>query len=130
MAFEPSDRSRGAVTGDRAASRRCLRAHGRPPESLAVATFMPVVGNPRRRLSEQRRQLFFALEQRQAGDVLTVEFEVVEGEIDEALPPPSEACCISSNDITPSGRTPQSSMSEVKTFSFTSGSARAAATTD
>ena len=91
---------------------------------------MPVVGNPRRRLSEQRRQLFFALEQRQAGDVLTVEFEVVEGEIDGALPPPSEACCISSNEITPSGRTPQSSMSEVKTFSFTSGSARAAATTD
>jgi len=46
---------------------------------------MLAVGDPRWRLSEQRRQLLFALEQRQAGDVLAVEFEEVEGEIDEAV---------------------------------------------
>jgi hypothetical protein len=57
---------------------------GRAPEGLAVATFILAARNPRRRLSARRRQLFFALEQRQPGDVLAVEFEEVKGEIDEA----------------------------------------------
>jgi hypothetical protein len=39
------------------------------PESLAVAAFMLAASDSRWRLSEQRRQVFFALEQRQAGDV-------------------------------------------------------------
>ena len=85
---------------------------GRPAESLAVAVLMIAVGDPRRRVLEQRREPFLALEQRQARDVLAVEFEEVEGEIDVSpAPPRSDACCISSNEVTPSGRTPQSSPS-------------------
>ena len=55
-----------------------------PAKSLAVAAFVLAVDDPRRRVLEQLRQPFLPLEQRQRRDVLAIEFDEVEGEVDQA----------------------------------------------
>jgi hypothetical protein len=68
------------------------------------------IAMPPRTITEQSLETLLAFTERQSPDVLAVEFEEVEGE-ERPSPPRSEAVRISSNDVTPSGRTPQSSPS-------------------
>jgi hypothetical protein len=98
---------------------------GRPTEGLAIAALVLAERDPGGRTLEDRRQAFLAIEERHGRDIDAIKLQQIEGEIDQCPAPLSEAFCIVSNDVTPSGRTQQSSPSiyAVVTGSF----ARAAA---
>jgi hypothetical protein len=96
---------------------------GRTPESLAFAALMLAVGDTGRLLLEQRGKPLLPFKERKLRNILPIEVEEVEGEVDEA----SEACCISSKEVTPSSRTPHNSPSMYAVFTGSSANAAAVA---
>ena len=78
---------------------------------IAVAALMIAEFDPVGRFRKERSQAALSLAERKGHQIFAFDLEEVEGEIDQTGAPRSEACCISSNDVTPSGRTPQSSPS-------------------
>ena len=84
---------------------------GGAADGLAVAALMIAEFDPVGRFRKERSQAALSLAERKGHQIFAFDLEEVEGEIDQTGAPRSEACCISSNDVTPSGRTPQSSPS-------------------